>query len=238
MPAWGDEKEDEAKPSRSDEAEDKGERRRRPRRLVDEEAGEKGAGDKNSEERSGASAAGKQGWGSPGRNGGGRGGGGASAAAPAKEDPEDDVPRGRRKNLRDMEDEATEILMIPDLDDEENDAEDITTQVAAAPRNLARRVQSLQQLDHDIKYTVPSGAGIDLSILTSSLVPPTMVREDDVLWEFDSLLQEVTHEFNAEVEKRAEDEAAGLVEKQEKKDAGSEVLELGVKKRGMTMMFA
>ena len=42
--------------------------------------------------------------------------------------------------------------------------------IAAAPRNLARRVQSLQQLNHDIKYTIPSGGGLDLSILTGSLV--------------------------------------------------------------------
>jgi len=201
--------------------------------LVDEDAGEKGARDKAGEAHGSAAAApGKQGWGSPGR------GGESAQPAPSKEDPDNDVPRGRRKNLRDMEDEGTEILMIPDLDDEENDAEDITTQVAAAPRNVARRVQSLRELDDAIKYTVPSGAGIDLSILTSSLVPPKMVREDDTPWEFDALLQEVTQEFNLEMEKREQDEAAGLVEKRVKEDAGSEVLELGVKKRGMTMMFA
>lgn len=39
------------------------------------------------------------------------------------------------------------------------------------------------------RYTIPSGAGLDLSVLTSSLVPPRMVREDDTLWDFDSLLQ-------------------------------------------------
>jgi hypothetical protein len=46
-------------------------------------------------------------------------------------------------------------------------------------------------LDHDIKYTIPSGAGIDLSLLTASLVPPSMVEEADVAWDFDALLQEV-----------------------------------------------
>ena len=78
-------------------------------------------------------------------------------------------------------------MIIPDLDEEE--AEDLTAQVAVAPKNLARRVQSLQQLDHDIKYTLPSGGGLDLSILTSSLAPPEMVQETDTTWEFDTLLQ-------------------------------------------------
>jgi hypothetical protein len=60
---------------------------------------------------------------------------------------DDDEPKGRRKNLRDMEeDQETElIMMIPDLDEDES--EDITLQVAAAPRNLARRLPSLQQVE-------------------------------------------------------------------------------------------
>ncbi len=119
------------------------------------------------------------------------------------DDDDDDQPKSRRRNLRDMEDEDTEIvMMIPDLDEEET--EDITTQVAAAPRNLARRVQSLQQLNHDIKYTIPSGGGLDLSVLTGSLVPAKMVQENDATWKFDTLLQEVTQEFNAEAERSAE----------------------------------
>jgi len=127
------------------------------------------------------------GWGSPSSKAGPDGDG------PIKQADEDDEdqPKGRRKNLREMEeDQETElIMMIPDLDEDES--EDITLQVAAAPRNLARRLQSLQQLDYDIKYTVPSSGDLDLSFLTSSIVPPSMVQEEDVAWNFDSLLQEV-----------------------------------------------
>ena len=56
-----------------------------------------------------------------------------------------------------------------------------------APLSLPPNIQ----LDHDIKYTIPSAGGLDLSILTSSLVPPEMVQEADSTWEFDTLLQEV-----------------------------------------------
>ncbi|CAN0431531.1 unnamed protein product [Hapterophycus canaliculatus] len=37
-----------------------------------------------------------------------------------------------------------------------------------------------------------------MSLLTSTLVPPEMLDEDDSLWDFDSLLQSVTQDFNAE----------------------------------------
>lgn len=118
---------------------------------------------------------------------------------------ESDAPSGssRRRVARDIEE--TEVLMIPDLEEEEE--EDITEQVAEAPRNVVRHVQSLQQLDHAIKFSIPSSAGLDLSVLTAALVPPEMVRDDDTLWEFDSLLQEVTQDFHAEVQRKIEDAA-------------------------------
>ena len=144
------------------------------------------------------------GWGSPAKDDQ-QGGGGKPVNRANDDDDDDDAdqPKSRRRNLRDMEDEDTEIvMMIPDLDEEEED--DITAQVAAAPRNLARRVQSLQQLNHDIKYAIPSGGGLDLSILTGALVPAKMVQEDDSAWKFDALLQEVTQEFNAEAERSLE----------------------------------
>jgi hypothetical protein len=128
-------------------------------------------------------------------------------------------------------------MMIPDLDEDE--AEDLTLQVAAAPKTTARRLQSLEQviiistrnqdvardseegeettedtislflsrepclphrpsppsphtqLDHELKYAIPAGLGVDLSFLTASLVPPGLVHEDDTPWDFDTLLQEV-----------------------------------------------
>ena len=125
-----------------------------------------------------------------------------------------------------------QIMMIPDL--EEDEEEDITLQVAAAPKSTARRLQSLEQvnapptttrpatsflcpplpptlpppelllarpsrhpcplsrwgvvslqLDHDIKYTLPSGGGLDLSVLAASLVrlhePHSLVPENSGL---------------------------------------------------------
>ena len=69
------------------------------------------------------------------------------AKAPEEEEDEDDKVGkvGRRRNLRDMKDDETEmVMMIPDLDEDET--EDITLQVAAAPRNLARRLPSLEQV--------------------------------------------------------------------------------------------
>jgi hypothetical protein len=47
-----------------------------------------------------------------------------------------------RENNQDEETEM--VMMIPDLDADEG--EDITMQVAAAPKNIARRLQSLEQV--------------------------------------------------------------------------------------------
>ncbi|CAM9891163.1 unnamed protein product [Ectocarpus sp. 4 AP-2014] len=103
--------------------------------------------------------------------------------------------RANRRNH--FDNEETEILVIPDLEDEGE--EDVEPKVAAAPQNTTRRVPSLRELDEDLKYAIPSGAdGLDMSLLTKTLVPPEMLEEDDSPWEFDSLLQSVTQEFNAE----------------------------------------
>lgn len=49
--------------------------------------------------------------------------------------------------------------------------------VAVAPKNTSRRVPSLHELDEDLKYSVPSAIdGLDMSLLTKTLVPPEMVR--------------------------------------------------------------
>ena len=94
--------------------------------------------------------------------------------------------------------------------------EDITTQVAQAPRNLTRRLPNLRDLDAELKGAVPSGFGVDLSVLTATLVPPDMVSEEDATWEFDALLQEVTQEFIADAERAAEMKAKLEKQKAEK----------------------
>lgn len=50
-------------------------------------------------------------------------------------------------------------------------------EVAAAPKNTTRRVPTLRELDDDLKHAIPSCAdGLDMSLLTQTLVPPEMVR--------------------------------------------------------------
>jgi len=123
----------------------------------------------------------------------------------------------KRRNQH-FKDDDNDILIIPDL--EEDLEEDLTTQVASAPKNTARRVQSMRELDHDIKYTLPTNVqnGLDLSILTSCLSPQPLVQESDELWEFDSLLQFVSQELTAdadaeEAEKTGAAEAAAAATK-------------------------
>ena len=93
-------------------------------------------------------------------------------------------------------------MIIPDLDEDlAGDEDDITLQVAAAPKNVTRRVASLHELDSDLKYSVSSAEnGIDLSLLTANLVPPGKCPEGDEVWDFGGLLQSVTQEFHKERE--------------------------------------
>eukprot|EP00640_Fibrocapsa_japonica_P002972 CAMPEP_0113945014 /NCGR_PEP_ID=MMETSP1339-20121228/38433_1 /TAXON_ID=94617 /ORGANISM="Fibrocapsa japonica" /LENGTH=263 /DNA_ID=CAMNT_0000950403 /DNA_START=224 /DNA_END=1015 /DNA_ORIENTATION=- /assembly_acc=CAM_ASM_000762 len=168
-------------------------RRRRPR-PGDDAAGGKDDGD------DAAKPSVQQGWGSPNAK---TEAGADSTSANNENDEAEKKNEGRRRARWD--DEATELIIIPDMDEEAE--EDITTKVAAAPRNTAKRVQSLRELEHDLKMTVTSSAnGIDLSLLTAHLVPAQQLQEEDITWDFDALLQEVTQEFNAEAEKRPNQE--------------------------------
>lgn len=112
------------------------------------------------------------------------------------------APRNRHF---DDDDETTEIVEIPDLEEEEREP-DITTQVAEAPRNATRAVQSLKELDKDIKFALPSVStfGVDLQMLTSVLCPEKAVLEADEPWSFDSLLNEVSQEFQKDVDDHEE----------------------------------
>jgi hypothetical protein len=125
--------------------------------------------------------------------------------------------KGRKKGHFD-DDGGDDIMIIPDLDDEGDSEEDITVQVASAPKNVTRRVASLHELDSSLKHSVRSGShGVDLSLLSNRLVPPTSVAEPDELWTFEELLQRVTQEFHEERERTGEDLlAAGSKEGEEK----------------------
>lgn len=76
--------------------------------------------------------------------------------------------RNRRKHDAD-EDGPETILEIPELEAEGE--EDITFQVAEAPRARNNRMQTMAELDNDQQYNLPSNrdVDIDLSLLTSVL---------------------------------------------------------------------
>lgn len=77
--------------------------------------------------------------------------------------------------------------------------------MAAAPRNVNRRVQSMRELDTESKYSVPSAAsGIDLTLLTSALSPAKALEEEDDEWEFDTLLQQVAQGMQADIDEAEE----------------------------------
>jgi len=90
--------------------------------------------------------------------------------------------------------EQDDIIMIPDLDE---DGADGDHRVSHAPRNMARKIPSLADLESEVKQAVSSVEveGYDLAVLLRTLVPPTLVQEADDAWTFESLLREVTDEI-------------------------------------------
>ncbi|CCI46079.1 hypothetical protein ABG067_005277 [Albugo candida] len=88
---------------------------------------------------------------------------------------------------------VTDLQEIPDLEEEEREP-DITTQVAEAPKNVTRSVQSLKELDRNLHATIlnTSKLGLDLHVLTSVLCPEKMVIEPDEIWTCESLLNEMS----------------------------------------------
>eukprot|EP00941_MAST-03F_sp_MAST-3F-sp1_P000748 g748.t1 len=92
------------------------------------------------------------------------------------------------------------IPVIPVLEEEEEEAE--LTTVAEAPKIRTLRVQSMIELDQQIRHTLPSGSstGIDLGLLTKVLATQKATIEPDNEWVFEQLLQEVATELTAEEE--------------------------------------
>lgn len=94
-----------------------------------------------------------------------------------------------------------DIPVIPDLD--EALEEDLGMQVAAPPRLQVNRVMTFRDLDTDLmKHSAFQclGGEIDLKLLTEVLAPEQEVREDDVAWDWDHLLTEVSSELRAELD--------------------------------------
>jgi len=100
----------------------------------------------------------------------------------------------RHRNYHDDYDGGDSGLMIiPDLDDETDATDSFETQVAVAPKASTKKLNSLNELDIANKHIIPSiaGPGLDISLLTSCLVPHDNVQEEDKLWTFDTLLHEI-----------------------------------------------
>lgn len=71
--------------------------------------------------------------------------------------------------------------------------------VAQAPRNVQRKIPTLAELETAVQATMPTvhEGGLDLAVLTATLVPAAMLEEKDEAWDFDGLLREVTDELTS-----------------------------------------
>lgn len=144
----------------------------------------------------------KSGWGDM------DGGDGATATAPAprrrrqaeEEEPVETTIAHNPKHDIDSDDDNT-AMMIPDLDEEQ--AEDITRQVAEAPGLKSSRVQTIKELDQDIDRCLPpaSEIGVDLSALMGFLSPQEHVQEEDEPWDYEQELQLLASQMTKEEER-------------------------------------
>lgn len=120
-----------------------------------------------------------------------------------EEDDTKDSPGKDNKNNKDKHfqgDDNDEIILIPDLDEE--GGADSDQRIAHAPRNITRKIPTLNDLETAVKAAASSivdaqdgTSSLNLNILLSTLIPVNMVHEDDSTWSFDSLLREITDEL-------------------------------------------
>ncbi|KAK2174893.1 hypothetical protein NP493_769g02007 [Ridgeia piscesae] len=122
----------------------------------------------------------------------------------------------RKRNTDDIEDERlrqrspekddsdSEIPVIPDLEDQQDD---LTTQIAVAPNVAVNRVATYRELDNDLlqhaSFLTLDNA-IDLKLLSKGLSSEVDVQEEDKAWDWDRLFTEVTSELLTEWEKKEE----------------------------------
>ncbi|KND03813.1 uncharacterized protein SPPG_01269 [Spizellomyces punctatus DAOM BR117] len=97
--------------------------------------------------------------------------------------------------------EEAVIMIIPDLDDVQDD--EMLTTVAAAPAVKVNRFKTIKELDGDLMASTgqlveppTSIGGIDVSLLVSiALVPPDQVIEPDIHWDWEVIFTEVTSDL-------------------------------------------
>ncbi len=111
---------------------------------------------------------------------------------------EEEEEQSTRRNNKHGDDDDDDIIIIPDLDEDGAGFDGGgDSRVAQAPRNVVRKVPTLDELERDVQATMPtvSAGGYDLSVLASTLVPAASLSEVDEAWDFDSLLREVTDQL-------------------------------------------
>jgi Intraflagellar transport protein 43 len=115
-----------------------------------------------------------------------------SSNVPETQEPEV-VPQATNKNKH-FEENNDEIMIIPDLEEDGNENDQ---RIAHAPR-VVRKIPTLAELESDVKATTPTmDSGFDLGVLLTTLVPVSLVVEEDAPWTFESLLRDVTDELLA-----------------------------------------
>ena len=93
-----------------------------------------------------------------------------------------------------FEENNDDIMVIPDLEEDGNETDQ---RIAHAPR-VVRKIPTLTELENEVKATTPTmESGYDLGVLLTTLVPASLVAEEDVPWTFETLLRDVTDEFLA-----------------------------------------
>ncbi|KAK7483543.1 hypothetical protein BaRGS_00025217 [Batillaria attramentaria] len=126
---------------------------------------------------------------------------------------EDEIVTGAFERLRpsspaksDGGDSDNDIPVIPELEDQQE--EDMSSRVAAAPNVAVNRVATYRELDNDLlrqaAFQVLDNE-IDLKLLTKGLSPMEDLIEEDRPWDWDRLFTEVSSELTTEWEKTAEE---------------------------------
>lgn len=109
--------------------------------------------------------------------------------------------RLRPRTPEDDNESDTDIPVIPDLEEQQDD--DLTVKIAVAPNVAVNRVATYRELDNDLlrqaAFTTLDN-DIDLKLLTKNLSTEADLIEEDKPWDWDRLFTEVTSELLSQLE--------------------------------------
>lgn len=109
--------------------------------------------------------------------------------------------RLRPRTPEDDNESDTDIPVIPDLEEQQDD--DMTVKVAIAPNVAVNRVATYRELDNDLlrqaAFTTLDN-DIDLKLLTKNLSTEADLIEEDKPWDWDRLFTEVTSELLSQLD--------------------------------------